>query len=48
MSARQPIVLSTKHHRQASLGSNDCTTGWPVAWKCAVACLLGEELQHPM
>src|SRR5262245_19784818 len=22
-------------------------TGWPVAWKCAVACLLGESSQQP-
>src|SRR5215204_3920050 len=38
---------STKHHSQSSPGSNDWMIGWPLAWKCLVACLFFEESQQP-
>ena len=44
---RQPSASSTKHHRHASPGSKERITGWPLSWKCAVACLPGEESQQP-
>src|SRR5205085_11250494 len=37
---------SDLHQRQDSPGSAERITSWPDSWKCAVACLSGEESQQ--
>ena len=38
---------STTHHDQSSPGWIERMIGWPLAAACLLACLFGDESQHP-